>query len=263
MACTAGDGPGRLAGKAVLVTGAAGGQGRVAVEVFASEGANVIATDVVDELDDPTRATFDRVGATYLAADLTVEHEVARVVDTISAHGVELDALYCNHAITQQVEPVLETSTEKFDRLFSVNMRSLFLVNRYVAAGMAQRGRGSIVNIASVAAIRANAGIAPYSATKAAVVHFSRILAIELAERDVRVNVICPGLIDTPMATSPTEHLPPDERDRIDRMMRDSIPLHRIGAPSEVVWAGVYLASDESSYTTGAVIAVDGGVGAR
>lgn len=254
---------GRLTGKVVLLTGAAGGQGRVAAELFAAEGASVVATDIETEPSDLAAKAFASAGARYMAADLTDESAVDRVVlEVLDVHG-RLDVLYCNHAITQEVEPLLDTALAKFDRLFDINVRSAFLVNRAAGRAIAESGGGSIINISSVAALVGNAGLAPYSMTKIALLHMSRILAVELAEQHVRVNVICPGLIDTPMAYAPVAHLPPAERDRLFKQVHEAAPMKRIGRPEEVVQLAIHLASDESSYTTGAVISVDGGVAAR
>ena len=254
---------GRLTGKVVLLTGAAGGMGRVAVELFAEEGASIVAVDVATEPSDRAAKAFADAGAHYISADLTDEGAVERVVDeTLSIHG-RLDVLYCNHAITQEVEPLLDTPVAKFDRLFDINVRSAFLVNKAAGRAIVESGGGSIINVSSVAALVGNAGLAPYSMTKIALLHMSRVLAVELAEQNVRVNVICPGLIDTPMAHSPVAHLPAAERARLEKDVLEAAPMHRIGQPEEVVRLAIHLASDESSYTTGAVISVDGGVAAR
>ncbi|MDQ1131008.1 SDR family NAD(P)-dependent oxidoreductase [Microbacterium sp. SORGH_AS_0888] len=250
---------GRLAGKSVLITGAAGGQGIVAVEIMAREGATVLATDVV-ELSPALRERMSAASAEYVRADLTEPGEVDRVVTATLTRSGRIDVLYSNHAITQPLQPFIETTTEFFDRVFEINVRSVFRLTQRCAVEMRRAGGGVMVLVASTAGLRAVRGITAYSMTKAALIQLGRSLAAELADDGVRVNVICPGVIDTPMATLPTAHLEEAERETVAQAVIDSAALRRMGRPEEVVQLGVHLASDESSFTTGAVIPVDGGV---
>jgi NAD(P)-dependent dehydrogenase (short-subunit alcohol dehydrogenase family) len=245
---------GRLDGKVILVTGAAGGQGRAAVDAFLCEGARLVGTDVGEiPVDFPADAS-------YVQADLTESGVAADVVAQVVAQYRRLTGLYCNHAIAQRIEPMLSTSLETYDRLISVNQRSVFVINQAAGKAMSQTGGGAIVNIASSAALRPVAGLAAYSMAKAAITQLSRVLAMELAEHGIRVNVICPGAINTEMARSPTAHLPEAERRRVVEAVNNAAALKRMGEPHEVVSMGVHLLSDEASFTTGAIIAIDGGI---
>ena len=249
---------GRLRDKVVIITGAAGGQGRVAVDLFAREGAKVVATDIVadgDEVLAPARAR--NAEAVYVPADVADEASLERLVRTaLDCHG-RIDALYNNHGIMVG-KAFLETEMAEFDRVVAINLRSVFRLSQLVARSMADQGGGSIIHVSSVGGIVGFPGMAAYGAAKGGLAQLTRSMATDLAPYKIRVNCIAPGVIDTPMPHRYLENS--NDKEGIWRQMEAMHLLGRMGRSEEVVWLAVYLASDESSFTTGAVIPVDGGL---
>lgn len=247
---------GRLEGKVTIVTGAAGGVGRAAVERFSAEGAHVVACDVVEDARDLAAST-ERSGGFYRRADVARESEVgALVAETCERFG-RIDVLYNNHGIMVG-KPFLETTMQEFDRVIEVNLRSVFLLSLYVAREMASARRGSIVNVASVGGIVGFPGMAAYGAAKGGVVQLTRSMATDLAPFGVRVNVICPGVIDTPMPRKYLENV--EDKATAWKAMENMHLMKRLATPDEIVAAALFLASDEASFFTGAVVPVDGGL---
>jgi NAD(P)-dependent dehydrogenase (short-subunit alcohol dehydrogenase family) len=247
---------GRLEDKVTIVTGAAGGVGRAAVERFSAEGARVVACDVVDGGRD-LAAFAERSGGFYRRADVTQESDVGGLVSEARERFGRIDVLYNNHGIMVG-KPFLETTMEEFDRVMDVNLRSVFLLSLHVAREMASARRGSIVNVASVGGIVGFPGMAAYGAAKGGVVQLTRSMATDLAPFGVRVNVICPGVIDTPMPRKYLENV--EDKAAAWKAMEDMHLMKRLATPEEIVAAALFLASDEASFFTGAVIPVDGGL---
>lgn len=246
---TSADGMGRLAGKVAIITGAARGQGAAEAAQFIREGARVVVTDVLDDLGE---ALVSELGeqAQYRRLDVSDERSWTDVVkEVVTTHG-RIDVLINNAAITG-LGALDEMSIDLFDRLYQVNQRSVFLGMRAVVGPMRQAGSGSIVNIASAAVFRALPGLIGYSATKFAVRGMTKVAAAELASDNIRVNVIHPGLIDTPMR----DNVPGDEQAK-----RPQIPAGRLGEPHEVAHLAAFLASDASAYITGGDFVIDGGL---
>ena len=240
---------GRLEGKTALITGGARGQGAAEARLFAEEGANVVLTDVLDQ--DGER-TADAIGADYLHHDVTSEEEwAAAVARAVDLHG-GLDVLVNNAGILSS-SSIIECELDEFRRVIEVNQIGVYIGMREVAPAMIERGGGSIVNISSVAGMRASrlSGIA-YGASKWAVRGMTKSAALSLARHGIRVNSIHPGLIDTPMIadTDPA---------RLAQLV-EQIPLGRLAQPEEVARLALFLASDESSYSTGSEFLVDGGI---
>jgi NAD(P)-dependent dehydrogenase (short-subunit alcohol dehydrogenase family) len=249
----------RLQDKVAVITGAAGGQGKVALEIFASEGAYVVGSDRVDE-DAALQAVLqkypDRIS--YVKADLNNEAEVQRLVDfAMQKHG-RIDVLYNNHGVMSG-KPFLESTMADFDYVMNGNVRSVFALSLACAKHMPKGG--SIIHVSSVGGLVAFPTMAAYGASKAAVAHLARAMAGDLAPLGIRVNAICPGVIDTPM---PRGYLRDGGVDpELPGPWEAFAAMHmlkRIGRPEEVVWLAVYLASDEASFMTGAVIPIDGGL---
>lgn len=249
---------GRLDGKIVIITGADGGQGKVAVDIFASEGAKVVASDLADPSAE-LQAIMDKYAdVTFVAADLTDDDAAkALVASAVDAHG-RLDVLYNNHGVMVG-KPFLETEMADFDHVVECNLRSVFCLSLHAAKPMAEQQSGSIIHVSSVGGIVGFPGMAAYGASKGGVAQLARSMATDLAASNVRVNAICPGVIDTPMPRRYIADTGADE-DAAMQSMAGMHLLQRVGTSAEVVWMALYLASDESSFTTGTVIPVDGGL---
>jgi NAD(P)-dependent dehydrogenase (short-subunit alcohol dehydrogenase family) len=249
----------RLDGKVAIITGAGGGMGRVAAERFAREGARV----VVAELDEMAgRGTADLVleaggDATFVRADLSREADARAMADhAISTYG-RIDVLYNNAGIMPAADhSVLDTEVETWDAVMAVNVRGVFLACKYAIPPMLEAGSGSVINVASfVALLGCSVPQDAYTASKGAVLSLTRSLAVQFGPRGVRANAICPGPVETPLLM---DWLVTDEEAKRIRLARN--PTGRFGKPEEIVSMAVYLASDESRWTNGASLVVDGGI---
>lgn len=250
---------GRLSGKRAIITGAASGIGRASLLLFAGEGARVLAVDrQVAALDAAvTEAAAAGGSALALAADAGDEAAVAGVVGRCVVEWGGVDAVFANAGVSGGRIPLLEQTVEQWQEILRVNLIGPWLMIKHAAPVMIGRGGGSIVCTASVAALRANAGGSPYSASKAGVVSLVQTAANALLGTGVRVNAICPGLIETGM-TRPIFDL---ARARgTEARIGQLNPLQRHGRPDEIAAAALFLASDESSYVNGQAFAVDGGL---
>ena len=235
-----------LAGKIALVTGGLSGIGAAVAALFAASGARVIAADIT--------AAAGPIGEDAVAAarlDVADAGSCTALVDAIKARFGRLDILVNSAGIGADLS-FLDTPVEVFDRVYAVNLRGTFLIGQAAARLMCEGAGGSIVNLSSVSGMRGNLGRAAYGASKAGVVVLSQVMAVELASRGIRVNVISPGPIETPLVA--VVH---------DQAIRDAwgrfVPMGRYGQPSEIAAAALFLASDAASYITGQVLAVDGG----
>ena len=244
--------PGRVAGKVALITGAARGMGAAHARALAREGAAVAIADIAEEPGERLAAELRSAGgqASYHGHDVTDGGAWQTLVAEVErAHG-PIDVLVNNAGV--QVRSVgIEADDEEWAKVTAVNQRGVFLGMRAGIPGMALRKRGSIINIASVAALVGLPGSIPYQASKAAVLGLTRGAAVSYGPDNVRVNAICPGLVVTAM----TESASPAAVET----MKAQIPLRREGRPDEVSAVVVFLASDESSYITGVALPIDGG----
>lgn len=249
----------RLAGKVALVTGAASGMGRLATQVFAEQGARVIAADISAKGLD---ATMNGIDPALHDAILPVTGDVASsdaVRGWIEA-GVKqfgaLNVLYNNAGIMPDADgSVIETSEATFDRVMDANVKGVFLCCKHGVPALIDAGGGSIINIASfVALMGCTVPQDAYTMSKGALISLTRSLAVEYGKQRIRANAICPGPILTPMM----ETLFSSEAEKMKRLNR--IPLGRFGRAEDIVSAGVFLASDESSWMTGQNFVVDGGI---
>ncbi len=241
---------GRLDGKVALVSGGARGQGEAEVRLFVAEGAKVVVSDV---LVDAGKALADGLGdsATFLRHDVSREEDWEAAVNVATERFGGLDVLVNNAGILHNAT-IARHTLEDYERVVAVNQVGVFLGIRAAIKPMTDRGGGSIVNISSGAGLRATKYTFAYAATKYAVTGMTACAALELARYKIRVNSIHPGLIDTPMVAS-------DDPNANDRLVR-ATPLRRAGEPEEIARVALFLASDESSYMTGAHVPVDGGV---
>lgn len=249
----------RLAGKIVLVTGAGSGMGRVAAHMFAAHGAKVIAADMNDVA---LQQTLDEAGVPGsnsilpVVGDVTNEGDVRHMIDEGSARFGTINVLYNNAGIMPEADTsVVETDPDLWDTVQRVNVKSIYLICKHAVPGMIEAGGGSIINIASfVALIGCTNPQDAYTASKGAVLSLTRSLAVQYGPKGIRANAICPGPILTPI----TEQLFPNEAEKMKRLNR--IPMGRFGRAEDIVNAGIFLASDESSWMTGSQFVVDGGI---
>jgi NAD(P)-dependent dehydrogenase (short-subunit alcohol dehydrogenase family) len=242
----------RLAGKVALVTGATGGLGQAISELFHAEGATVHLADIDAERGEALAARLgDR--AHFVQLDVTDEDAWSAALDTVSQAGEQLTILV-NCAGAALRRPLVDTSVEEFRRLIDLNLTGTFLGVR--AAGRHLVDGGSVVNISSLNGVLPTAGLGAYVASKAGVSALTRVAALEFAERDITVNAVCPGSIDT--AITDSQDFADLDWDAYVR----TIPLNRRGSPEEVAHAVLYLASDDSRYVTGTNLVIDGGIAA-
>lgn len=241
-----------LTGKVAIVTGAARGQGEAEARLFASLGAKVVVTDV---LADEGRAVAESIGAAarFVRHDVSDEDDWRVAVGVTIAEFGRLDVLVNNAAICR-VLPLAEQTAEGFEQMLKVNLLGAFLGIKAVTEPMKVAGGGSIVNVSSQAGVQGLAGYSAYGASKWGLRGLSKVAAIELGPLGIRVNTVYPGMIDTPMIA----HL------EVKRGLggHAGAPLTRVGAPEEVAEVVAFLASDASSYMTGADLTVDGGASA-
>jgi NAD(P)-dependent dehydrogenase (short-subunit alcohol dehydrogenase family) len=249
----------RLDGKVAIITGAGGGMGRVAAQLFAGEGARVVVAEFGEEAG---AETVDRVRAaggeaTYVQVDVSNEADAKRMVDhAVSTYG-RVDALYNNAGIMPEADhSVTDTDVDTWDKVMAVNVRGVFLGCKYAIPAMVAAGGGSIINIASfVALVGCSVPQDAYTASKGAVLSLTRSLAVQFGPQGIRTNAICPGPVETPLLM---DWLVKDEAAKRLRLARN--PTGRFGKPEEIVHMAIYLASDESRWTNGASLVIDGGI---
>ena len=248
---------GRLAGKAALISGGAGGVGRAAALLFAAEGARVALADIQAEAGATTAAEIEAAGgqALFVAADVSQGDQVRAAVRAALARFGRIDVLF-NHAGTVIVKPFLETSEADWDRLMAINVKSMFYMCQAVLPGMLAAGGGAIVNTSSISGLTASPLESVYCTTKGAVLQLTRALAVEFRDRGLRCNAVCPGFIRTDHGQREMEAFGALGLDvQADIAARQV----RICEPEEVAQAALFLASDEARFLNGAALVVDNG----
>ncbi|MFT7598327.1 MAG: 3alpha(or 20beta)-hydroxysteroid dehydrogenase [Acidimicrobiales bacterium] len=242
---------GRLDGKVAIITGAARGQGAAEAQMFADEGATVVLTDVLSTEGEATAAA---VGGTFHHHDVSNEDAWERVVAaTLASHG-RVDVLVNNAGIFHRAK-LVDHTLDDFKRLLDINTVGVFLGMRSVAPAMIEQGSGSIVNISSIAGLVGAPNSIGYGASKFAVTGMTKTAAFELARHGIRVNSIHPGMIDTEMIHEVASH----DDGRLEKMAA-STPFRRAADPKEIANLALFLASDESSFSSGSEFVADGGV---
>jgi NAD(P)-dependent dehydrogenase (short-subunit alcohol dehydrogenase family) len=280
---------GRLDGKVAVITGGASGMGLATVERFVAEGAKVVFCDLgpadtkvlVERLGEVKArlhhsrreeggphdgfAVAERLGpaATFVPADITDEEDLAHVIDTaLSSYG-GLDVMFNNAGIGGPEGSVLDCPEEVWDRVVEVDLKAVWRGIKLAAPHIAARGGGSIISTSSLAGILGFPGLGAYGAAKGGVISLTRVAAVELAGRFVRVNCICPGGIVTPILYDNPSSDAPLDPDILRQLMTAAQPIPRAGEATDIANAALWLASDESSFVTGQAIVVDGGLSAE
>ncbi|QUI32277.1 SDR family oxidoreductase [Streptomyces alfalfae] len=256
---------GKLDGRVVIVTGGARGQGEQEARLFAAEGARVVVADVLDDqgeaLVEEIQEERGKEAAAYVHLDVGRESDWQTAVTTAKETYGKIDGLVNNAGILRFNE-LLSTPLAEFKEIIQVNQIGCFLGIRTVAPEMAAAGGGTIVNTASYTALTGMAYVGAYAATKHAILGLTRVAALELAGRNIRVNAVCPGAVDTPM-TNPAQLDPtadPEEAGAaVAALYKKLVPLGRVGAPEEVAALALFLTGDDSAYITGQPFVVDGG----
>lgn len=248
----------RLEGRVALITGAASGIGRASALLFAQEGARVVAVDRATDVEE-TAAAIKRNGDTALAlvADASAEPAIAGAVDRAVQEFGTLDVVYANAGVSGGFKEFLTLTPQDWIDVLSVNLIGVYLAIKHAARIMVPKKRGAIVCTASVAGLRSGAGGAPYSASKAGVISLTQTSANLLAGTGIRVNAICPGIIETGMTKPIFDRA---EQHGTKEKIGQLNPLKRYGHPEEIAHMALFLASDEASYVNGQAFPVDGGL---
>jgi 3-oxoacyl-[acyl-carrier protein] reductase len=251
----------RLAGRIAIVTGGSSGFGRATAERFAEEGARIVVADLDEKGGVETCRRVEAAGsdAELVVGDVSTLDVAKQAVERALSRFGGLDVLVNNAGIAQaDLRDSWNTTEETWDRVIRVNLRSVYACSKAAIPVMLERGRGSVVNVASIAASSPVGGSA-YAATKGAILSYTRQVARELAERGIRVNCVSPGFMRTPMSTGERAGLSPHEQDARIAAFGERVPMGRAGSVDDIANAILYLASDEAAYVTGQEIVVDGG----
>ena len=254
---------GELAGKVAVVTGGASGLGRATVELFVKEGAKVVIADVNSGPGEQLAAGLGAM-ARFRQTDVSNAEQVQALVDFAVAEFGGLNIMFNNAGVSGAThERYLDDELQDFQRVMGVNVLGVMLGTQRAGRHMRKAGGGSIINTASIAGFQAGLGVMTYRASKAAVIHFTKSAAIDLAAYGIRVNCIAPGNIRTPMSSfdaSMSEETARRLHKALDQVRMAAQPLKRYGLPEDVAHAAVYLGSDRSSQVTGMLLPVDGGI---
>lgn len=243
----------RLAGKVAVITGAKSGIGLATARLFAAEGAAVVLADIKDASEE---AAAIRARCAVIPVDVANGRSVQQLVDRTLKEFGRLDVLV-NNAGIDLAKRITETDEADWDRLMSVNLRGVFLCSKAAVLFMRDHGGGVIVNVASELGIVGGSEIAAYCASKGGVVQLTKAMAVDHAAENIRVNCVCPGPVDTPLLQSIIAAASNPAAEQLSIVSKTL--LRRLARPGEIAGAILFLASDESSYMTGSIVAVDGG----
>ncbi len=245
----------RLVDNIALVTGGASGYGEGIVRRFVAEGATVVIADINET---GAQALSEKLGGrtSIVRADVSRIADIETMIDTAIERYGRLDILVNNAGTGQRPEPLENTADDRYDQMFDINMRGVFMACRYAVPIFRRQGHGTIINTASGIALTPRPNLVVYAATKGAVLTFTKALAMELAAEGIRVNALCPAAGDTPMLT---EFMGGTESEDKRALFTQSIPMGRLVTGADMGAAAAYLASDDASMVTGTALAVDGG----
>ena len=251
----------RLSGKVAIVTGAASGIGRASAIMFAKEGAKVVVADINEAGGRETVKTINSDGgeAFFVHTDVSSEPDAENLANVTTEKFGQIDVLFNNAGMPHRPTPIEALDGALWDAIYAVNVKSIFLMAKYIFPIMKKAGKGSVINLASISGIGPREGLGAYATSKAAAIHLTKELAMEVAGNNIRVNCINPVAVYTPMASQ----LMPEGADveLATKALCETVPLGRLAVPEDIAYAALYLASDESSMLTGTCINVDGGRG--
>lgn len=249
----------KLDQKVAVITGAGSGIGRASSLLFAREGAKIIVADINVEGGRETAAMVEKEGgqANFIQTDVTQSGQVQKMLNSCLSEFGKIDILFNVAGTPQGNAPIENIDEALFDKIYTVNVKSVFLTIKYVLPAMKSAGKGVILNLASMGGVRARPGTSVYASSKAAIIHLTKAVAVEVSSNNIRVNYINPAAVDTPM-------LPQFRPKGLDlkafyRSAEESMPLGRIAQPEDVACAALFLASDDASLVTGTGIDVNGG----
>ena len=243
----------RLQGKSAIVTGGGSGFGAAIVALFAAEGARVVVADINGAAAEEVAARTP--GAVAVACDVTQDEDTRRMIETATGAFGRLDVLVNNAGVSHWNQKLTEVSEADFDRVYAVNVKSLYWAAKHAVPVMAAQGGGSIVNTASTAGLRPRPGLCWYNGSKGACITITKSMAVELAPLKIRVNALCPVAGETPLLGHFMGGDTPENRARFVA----TVPLGRLSTPEDVARAALWLASDDAEFITGVALEVDGG----
>ena len=247
----------RLENKVAIVTGGASGFGKGIVKKFISQGAKVVVADLNFELAEQLVSSFHKESIFALKVDVSKKEEVKKMINLTVERFGKLDILVQNAAVGMKPMPLVETSEELFDKIFSINVKSIFLGAKYSIPVFKKQGNGgAILNVVSTAAIRPRPGLVIYNSSKGALIPMTKALALETAEFNIRVNGLCPVAGETPMLK---DFLGDENPNESHQKFISTIPLGRLAEPDDIANASLFLCSEESKFITGVMLEVDGG----
>ena len=247
----------RLSGKVAIITGGARGIGKGIASRYAQEGAKIVIADLKEKEATGTIKEIEKEGgkAIFIETDVTDNDSIENMVEGTLASFGKIDILVNNAGISL-MRKITEASIEDWDKLNNVNLKGVWLCTRAVASHMIEAGYGKIINISSISGIVGYKWESIYCSTKGGVINMTRELAVELAPDNIYVNCICPGIIKTPLYDD--INFPLDDKDNLEYTLK-SIPMKKIGEPGDIAGAAFFFASEDSSFVTGQILAVDGG----
>jgi NAD(P)-dependent dehydrogenase (short-subunit alcohol dehydrogenase family) len=252
----------KLENKVALITGGSLGLGKATAFLFAEEGAKVIITGRTEKTLKEAVEEGKKKGLDieYLVSDVAKEEDCKEAVDYAIKKYSRIDILFNNAGILP-TGYTHETDTETWDRIFAINVKGTYMMSKYALPHMIKQGYGSIVNNSSVLGLKAVPGVAAYNATKGAVTQLTRSMALEYADKGIRVNAICPGTIVTPMVEGLLDQMP--DRAEAEKLFKSFHPVGRFGTPEEIAHSVLFLCDDNVGFMTGTMLSVDGGWIAR